>query len=131
MELVLDSYSLMAFFQDEPGAEKVSALLAEAALKEKPAYLCVVNWGEIYYLTLRRGGKLVAQEAMANIQSLPIELVPADRQLTQIAAELKASHKMSYADAFAAALAKQKKAHLVTGDREFKPIEDEVKILWL
>jgi len=47
------------------------------------------------------------------------------------AAQLKASHKLSLADAFAAALAKEKKAELVTGDPEFKPLEKEVKVHWL
>jgi predicted nucleic acid-binding protein len=38
---------------------------------------------------------------------------------------------MSYADCFAAALAKLKKAELVTGDKEFRQVEGELKILWL
>jgi predicted nucleic acid-binding protein len=48
-----------------------------------------------------------------------------------MAAILKAHKKMSYADCFAAALAKLKKAELVTGDKEFKEVEKEVKILWI
>jgi len=38
---------------------------------------------------------------------------------------------MSYADAYAAALAKIKKATLVTGDKEFKALENEIKINWI
>jgi predicted nucleic acid-binding protein len=48
-----------------------------------------------------------------------------------MAATLKAHKKMSYADCFAAALAKMKKAELVTGDKEFKEVRKEVKILWI
>jgi predicted nucleic acid-binding protein len=38
---------------------------------------------------------------------------------------------MSYGDCFAAALAKLRKAELVTGDEEFRQIEKEIKILWI
>ena len=65
------------------------------------------------------------------ISTLPIQIVPADLELAKQAAEFKASKKMSYADCFAAALAKLRKAELVTGDKEFKQVEGEVKILWL
>jgi predicted nucleic acid-binding protein len=38
---------------------------------------------------------------------------------------------MSYADCFAAALAKSRKAELVTGDKEFKQVESEITVRWL
>jgi predicted nucleic acid-binding protein len=38
---------------------------------------------------------------------------------------------MRLADAFAVALAKEKKAQLVTGDPEFKAVEKEIRIQWL
>ena len=41
------------------------------------------------------------------------------------------SIQFSLVDAFAAALAKDKKAELVTGDPEFKALEKEIKIVWL
>jgi len=62
---------------------------------------------------------------------LPIELAPADLSLSYRAAIYKATYKMSYADCFAAALAKTKKATLVTGDKDFKQLESEIKVGWL
>jgi predicted nucleic acid-binding protein len=38
---------------------------------------------------------------------------------------------LAYADCFAAALAKIKKAELYTGDPEFKAVEKEVEVIWL
>ena len=131
MKIVLDACSLIAFFEDEDDSEKVRDLLTHAAETENPALLSVVNWGEVYYFSLRAGGKSAALQVLKNIESLPIEIVPADQELTQIAAEFKAGHKMSYADTFAAALAKQKGARLVTKDREFKSVEDDIKIIWV
>ena len=47
------------------------------------------------------------------------------------AADFKARHRLSYADCFAAALAQQRRVELVTGDREFRPLESEIRIHWL
>jgi ribonuclease VapC len=47
------------------------------------------------------------------------------------AAIFKATHKMAYADCFAAALAKAHNAELVTGDPEFKAVAPEVNVCWL
>jgi predicted nucleic acid-binding protein len=49
----------------------------------------------------------------------------------QVGGALKTAHDLGLADACAAALAKSKKAELVTGDMEFKALEKELKIDWL
>jgi predicted nucleic acid-binding protein len=128
---VLDSWALMAFFKGEEAAETVETLIHKATADKARLLLCVVNWGEVYYGMWRAGGKAHADEVAADLSRLPIELVDADLHLTKLAATYKAENKMSYADAFAAALAKIKNAELVTGDSEFKPLEKEIKIGWL
>jgi ribonuclease VapC len=65
------------------------------------------------------------------IQSFPVAVIDADRELTREAARLKASKRLAYADCFAAALARLKNAELYTGDPEFKAVEKEVKVVWL
>jgi ribonuclease VapC len=128
---VLDSYALIAFMENEPGADKVAELMMRARDREKRLLLSVINWGEVYYIVCRAAGKGAAEEALKNIDTLPVEVIPVDREITQVAAEFKSKNKMSYADCFAAALAKLHKAELVTGDREFKPLAGEIKIMWL
>ena len=128
---VLDSWALLAFFKDEPAGPAVEELIHKASADKVRLYLSVVNWGEVYYGMWRAGGKDAAQSAAEDLARLPIELVDADLHLARQAAIYKATNKMSYADAFAAALAKEKKAELVTGDPEFKPLEKEIKIHWL
>jgi predicted nucleic acid-binding protein len=83
-------------------------------------------------LTIGRGA-FSAQARRRENAGLPIEIVPVDSDLVLVrqAAEFKALHKMSCADAFAAALAKTRKAELITGDREFKPLERDIKVHWL
>ena len=55
----------------------------------------------------------------------------ANKELTLQAAQYKAYNKISYTDAFAAGLSKIKKAILVTDDKEFKTLENEIKINWI
>lgn len=131
--MVLDSWALMALFHDEPSAGKVEELLWEASREHHLLLLCVVNWGEIYYSVMRTEGQAVADRRTAEIASLPIELAPVDADLALVrqAAIFKATKTLSYADAFAAALAKLRHAILVTGDPEFKSLENEIKIRWL
>jgi ribonuclease VapC len=127
---VLDASALLAFFQDEPGAIKVQELLTEAREADRPLLLSVVNWGEVYYVAWQRMGEAAARERVEEIARLPIDVVDADLETAKLAATLKAQHKLPYADCFAAALAKQRKAILVTTDRDFSQIEKEVAVLW-
>lgn len=128
---VLDSWALLAFFKGEAAADDVETLVHKATAEKARLLLCVVNWGEVYYGMWRAGGQAAADDVAADLSRMPIELVEADLHLAKQAATYKATHKMSYADAFAAALAKIKNAELVTGDREFKALEKEIKINWL
>jgi predicted nucleic acid-binding protein len=131
---VLDSWALIAFFEDEPAAEQVENLLVKAEAGAHKLLLCVVNWGEIYYNTMRKVSQEAAEQKAREMAGLTIEIVGVDDKnldLVRQAAIYKATRKLSYADAFAAALAKIRNAELVTGDREFKQVEDEIKIGWL
>ncbi len=128
---VLDSYAVLAFLENEPGAGKVEALIKKARDAEKPLLMSAINWGEVYYIVRRGSGTERADETMRAIETLPIEVVDADRVQTRAAAAFKATKKMSYADCFAAALAQVRKAELVTGDKEFKQVVDVIEIEWL
>jgi len=130
---VLDSWALIAFFEDEPAAEQVEKLLAQAAADKHKLLLSVVNWGEIYYNTMREVSQEVAEQKAQEIAALPIDIVGVgdDLAMARQAAIFKATHKLAYADCFAAALAKSRNAELLTGDPEFKALEKEIKINWL
>jgi predicted nucleic acid-binding protein len=131
---VMDSWALIAFFEDEPAAEEVEKLLIRAEHGAHKLLLCVVNWGEIYYNTMRKVSQEAAEQKAREIAGLTIEIVGVegkDMELTRQAAIYKATKKLSYADAFAAALTKIRNAELVTGDPEFKAVEGEIRIGWL
>jgi len=127
----LDSYSLIAYAEGEAGKDTMIEIFRSARDSGKACLLSVVNWGEVYYITLREAGQEQADQVAHLISTLPIHIVPADLDLAKHAAIFKSSKKMSYADCFAAALAKHRRVELVTGDKEFKEVEKDVKILWL
>lgn len=128
---VLDSYALIAFFEDEAGAQRVEEILKEMLAGKVKGYLCIVNWGEIYYITLREQGGEQAETVIRQIRKFPLHLMDADRELTYQAAKLKGKHTIAYADCFAASLAMKLKATLVTGDPEFKILQDFLSIDWI
>ncbi|WP_297056710.1 type II toxin-antitoxin system VapC family toxin [Thermosulfurimonas sp.] len=129
---VFDSYALIAFFENEPAAEKVESFLKEVLEGKARGFMSVINWGEVYYATSRAYDEKVAKGVIQEIENYPLEIVEADQNLTLEAAKLKARYSIAYADCFALALAKIKKAELITGDPEFrKAAGEKVKIRWL
>lgn len=128
---VLDSYAVIAFLEREEGYDEVAEVFEECVAKDREVFLCVVNWGEVIYHALRNGGERMAQLAEDSMKALPIQIVEANKDLTLQAAHLKATNKMSYADCYAAALAVKKRCEIVTGDKEFKQVEKEIKVRWI
>ena len=128
---VLDAHALLAFFRGEEAGVPVKELLQKAASADRPLHMTEVNYAEVKYMLLKKDGAEAWAQAADVLKSLPLEFHPATRALADTAADFKARFKMSLADAFAAALAKEKKAELVTGDPEFKPLAKEIKIHWL
>ena len=124
-KFVLDSYALLAFFRDEPGADVVEKLLNEAAEDKHELYITSVNAGEVYYMSCRKDSVSKANQVWEAMKKFPLHFVIADMDLSLAAAKIKANHKLSYADTFAAALTIQKKATLVTGDVEFETLVGE------
>ncbi len=130
---VLDSYALIAYFEDEAGGEQVKGLLEQAIKGECELLMSVVNLGEVIYIVERERGLPQVQKTLARIDELPINTIDADRHLTLAAAHIKAQYPIAYADCFAAALAQIEEAALITGDPEFKRAEIDalLPIVWL
>ncbi len=129
--LVLDSWAVLAYLGNEASGQQVADLIANAHEDRIPMCMSIVNAGEVWYILAREISEAQADKAVADLTNLGIELVDADWPLTRSAGMFKARHRMSYADCFAAALAKERKSDLVTGDKEFKQVEVEVNIRWL
>lgn len=128
---VLDSFALLALLGGEPGGDEVARLLREAQEGEAHLLMTWVNLGEVAYIVERRWGERRLRQVLATLEATPLEVMPVGQELTLMAAHIKAEHPLAYADAFAAALTEQANATLVTGDPEFRLLEESIRICWL
>ncbi len=129
--IVLDSYALLALLRDEAGGEMVARILERAGQRDQPVQMTEVNYAEVQYVVRRKDGEAAWASVARELGAVPIEFHPVDRRLAEVAADFKTRFRVSVADACAAALAKELRAELVTGDPEFKALEEELKIRWL
>ena len=121
---LLDSSALLTLIEDEPGAERV-----EAILRTKP---CLIPWLavlEVHFITQQEQGVDEAERRLALLEHLPGEILwQADASILRIASSFKAAHRISLADAVIAAFAKARGAVLLNKDPEFGALKGRVAI---
>jgi predicted nucleic acid-binding protein len=126
---VLDANALISFFEGRRGAaEKVQRLLGEGLRHDLPLLMSAANWGEVFYIAWRRHGEKGAYEVEAKLSQLPILVLAVDRERATRAGAIKQKHGLGYADSFAAELAIERSAWLVTADPEFAKVGKELTI---
>jgi len=119
----LDANALIGFFEGRRGtADKVRHLFGEALRHDQPLLMSAVNWGEVFCIAWRRLSEAMAREVEAKLQELPIAVIAVDRARATRSGTLKQKHGLGYADAFAAELAIEQGAWLVTADPEFSKV---------
>ena len=132
--IVLDSFALFGYLENETFAARVEKLLKQARQGKIRIYLHAIHLGEVYYITLREQGPDLADLAYARIKAFPLRYIDIiNEELLRTAARLKANYPISHADSFAASLAVIYNASLLTGDPEFKKLEkkENISIDWL
>src|SRR5262249_2767344 len=129
---VLDTYALQAFLASEPGADAVEDVLRSAAEGRSKVYLSWISLSEIYYVTHRKTATadkgLQAEATIEGLKRMSVEIVPVGETEALKAGRIKAKFTLSLADAFVAALGQIHGAEIVTGDPEFKPLEEAGEI---
>lgn len=128
---VLDTSSIFAFTDQDDGADEVERLLDAAKQHECRLAVCAMSLMELYYITLREKGEDEATRLVALVKSWPVAWIYPDEQTLLQAAKLKASYRLSVADALIAAVAKLHDATLVHKDPEFEAIASQVALLSL
>jgi len=132
---VLDACAMIAFLQNEAGADKVTAILTNARDGKCKIYMNVANLVEVYYDIFRAVGKAKADEEIAMIKKLPVVIqTEITDNIFSEAGRFKASYKISFADSFALAQAIVSSGELLTSDHhEFDVIEgkEAVRFLWI
>jgi predicted nucleic acid-binding protein len=130
-QYILDSYAILALVNDEPGAERVAFLLKQASDPHYVVAMSLNNLGEVAYIIERRWGIEKTQITLAYLEATGIQFVEVEKNRVLSAAHLKAKYPIAYADAFAAALAIEMGATLLTGDPEFQALSSQLDIEWL
>lgn len=129
-EYILDANAVIRYLQvgNASGGEKVRRIFEEAERGQASLFMSVVNMGEVLYILMKFLGD---QAAMKHIKTLQhaIVMVHVDTVHAIQAATLKHQYKLGYADSYAAALALQRKATLVSADGSFQKLGKLIK--WL
>lgn len=116
---VIDTSALFAFIQDEEGADRVERILKAASSHDNPVYISFISIAELYYVTWQEEGESAAKEIIVLVKSLPLSVIESCERLTLLAGRIKATCRLSLADAFIAATASQMSATLIHKDPEF------------
>lgn len=128
---VLDTSALMAYIENEEGANEIEALLRTALDNNNDIFISVISCIEVFYISWQEQGKEIALKRLKLIDDLPIIQETLNKEDTKIIGELKATKNISFADSCIAGLSKLKSAILVHKDPEYAQVKKEIKQLEL
>ncbi|MGD1069948.1 MAG: PIN domain-containing protein [Bryobacteraceae bacterium] len=128
---VLDSWPVLEWIKSgSPAADFVDVMLSDAEAGRIRLLMSAINAGEVYYFLGRHHSSSLAEFWRESSRTLPVTMEVPSAEDIWSAASLKARFAISYADAFAAALAQKYGCPLVTGDPEFLCV-DRLTIDWI
>lgn len=116
---LLDTSALLALRDNEAGADEIASLLAQAQSGKARCFGCFITLMEVLYRVWKDEGEAAGRLAHAQCLALPIEWLHENPEMLAAAARLKATQRLSLADAWIAAAAELKAATLVHKDPEF------------
>lgn len=128
---LLDTSALFCLRDDETGADKVESILEESKKGKAQTIISFMSGMEYLYINLMRYGEEIARQAYLEFTLLPVSIVESNEEIRSIAAELKANHAISVADAWIAATALSEQAILVHKDPEYESLPKKIKQLAL
>lgn len=119
---VLDTSALIAFVQNEPGADTVGKILRRAQEKTCNVLISFITLAELYYIIWQEEGESAAKELIVLVKSLPVSVVESQERITLLAGRIKANYRLSLADAFVAATSSDGSAVLIHKDPELEQV---------
>jgi uncharacterized protein len=119
---VLDTSALLAYIEDEDGANIIENIFMETLMEQHSLYISVVSCIEVYYISFREQGQVIAAERLQLLHDLPLIQSPLEPSSITTIGELKATHSLSFADCCIAGLAQAKGAILIHKDPEFEQL---------
>ena len=128
---VLDTSAILAFLEDERGADIVSELLEKAEQGEHKIFISFVTFTEIFYISIQEQEEPIAEERIKQLEMFPFSRIESNPAMSITAGRLKARNRLSFADAWIAALAIEKNAKLVHKDPEFEVLQGQIEMIKL
>ena len=128
---VLDTSAVLAFIRNEQGSDTVQKILSDAARQKAHVYVSFMTFTEVYYMIWRHKGEEAGKDVMGLMNTMSLDLVHSNNQLSLSAGRIKANYKLSLADAFVVATAIDKRAILVHKDPELEPMIKYVQTIQL
>lgn len=89
---ILDASAVLALLFYEPGAQKLEALLHQAAGTDEPLLSTAASWAEVLGHMKRKRGDEGVTSAKNSHRTMPVEIVPLDSALAETAADLLLQH---------------------------------------
>ncbi|MBI3933827.1 MAG: PIN domain-containing protein [Acidobacteria bacterium] len=123
--------AVLAFLGGEQGADKVGRLLRGARPGRVQVLSCSISLLEVFYTALRAKGEDEAVRLLALMKAWPLEWVYPDEKVLLQAGRLKASHRLSVADALIAAVARLHHATLIHKDPKLEALKGQIELLSL
>jgi PIN domain nuclease of toxin-antitoxin system len=134
MNYTLDACALLAFLNDEAGADIIEGLLDKSAAGDLSVYMSVINLLEVYYGELRDKGADIANIALNAVRYYTVNVIDnVSERVFREAARLKTVYKISLGDAIGLATATELSAQFVSSDHhELEAVERQEpgKLFW-
>ena len=130
-QFILDASAMLAYLNNEDGVEIIDEVLERGGRNEAKIFITAMDLAEIFHIVLKKEGRDKALKTILLIKNLPVESVGLDESLLMLAGEIRVQFPLSLGDALVAALAKTRKAKIITGDSDFKGLEKEIECVWI
>lgn len=130
-QFILDACAMLAYLNNEDGVEVIGEMLEKGSRNEVKIFITAMDLAEIYHIVLKKEGRDKALKTILLIKNLPVECVGLDEPLLMLAGEIRVQFPLSLGDALVAAVAKTRKAKIITGDNDFKSLEKEIECVWI
>ena len=128
---MLDAHGLLLFLQREGPYEAIKKHFKNAQTNGESVLINEMSVGEIYHVTARRHSLERAEAFLPLLEVLPLRVVANGMEDILRAARIKAKYAIGYTNALVVATAEKENAILVTGDPEFRVVDEIVAIEWL
>ena len=122
MTVLVDSWAWIEYFKGSSAAQKAKEIIESS----RQIIVSTINISEVYLFLLRN--KPNEAEKLVKFVLDSSFVIPVETNLSLKAAKIKYSRKMGLADAIVLATAEENKAEILTGDDDFKGMDNVIYI---